>query len=44
MRLQYNGTRALNFYIGTDMPEYILARAQKKSNTDGNAILMLDQK
>lgn len=29
MRLQYNGTRALNFYIGTDMPEFLIKRAQK---------------
>lgn len=30
MRLQYNGTRALNYYIGTDMPEFLIKRAAQK--------------
>lgn len=42
MRLQYNGVRAVCYYIGTDTPEWLLNRAQKKSNTSDTTILMLD--
>ena len=42
MRLQYNGVRAVCYYIGTDTPEWLLNRAQKRSNTNDTTIVMLD--
>ena len=42
MRLQYNGVRAVCYYIGTDTPEWLLNRAQKKSNANDTSIIMLD--
>lgn len=43
MRLQYNGVRAVCYYIGTDSPEWLLNRATKKSNANDTTIVMLDQ-